>query len=173
MRRKVPAKTENYRAVKGNTRNTRALAVAYILWENMNRNSITMLLVILMVLSIGIIMAGCATTPAVTDIPVPGQNESLIIIQRKNSFIGSAVTMKVWVDGLQLASTIRNGREIMFIVADGEHTMQGGRGGGTRSEMGPLVTFSAIGEEITFFAEVHVTMLTSGFKLTQTGRRKL
>jgi hypothetical protein len=39
--------------------------------------------------------------------------------------------------------------------------------------MGPLVTFSAIGEEITFFAQVHVTMLTSGFKLTQTGRRKL
>lgn len=124
-------------------------------------------------LIIGLTVFGCATTSAGTDVSIPGQNESVIIIQRENSFVGIAVTMKVWVDGVEIAPTIRNGREIRFIIPDGEHTIQGGRGKGTPMWRGPLVTFSAIGEEITFFAQVHVTMFTSGFKLTQTGRRKL
>jgi hypothetical protein len=131
-----------------------------------------MFLATLTVLSIGIIMAGCATTPVGTDVPavIPGENESVIVVWRKSTFVGSMVPMTIWVNDVEVASSIQNGQEVRFIIADGEHLIEAGS---TAIDKGQSVSFSVFGEEISFFAEPQMGIMTARFKLTQTGKRKL
>jgi hypothetical protein len=138
----------------------------------MKRNSVTLFLAVLTVLAIGIIMAGCATTPVGTDVPavIPGENESVIVVRRKSTFVGSAVSMTVWVNDVEVASSIGNGQEVRLIVTDGEHLIQAGS---TAIDKGKSVSFSASGEELTFFAEPQMGLISARFKLTQTGKIKL
>jgi hypothetical protein len=130
---------------------------------------------VLMVLCVITMMAGCATTtPSETEealAVIAGPNESVIVIQRKKTWVGSAtISMKVWVDDEETALSIRNSQTDRFIVADGEHSI---RAGSTYIDRGDAVSFSAAGEEITFFAEPQVGVLGARFKLTQTGKRNL
>ena len=140
----------------------------------MKRNIVKKFVMICMALFIGIILAGCASTPAETETQAPdlspGQNESVIIIQRKKTMAGAAVSMKVWVDEAETTSGIRSGQEIRLIVSDGEHLIQAGS---SNTDRGDSVTFYAAGEEITFFAEPQMGVWAARFKLTETGRRKL
>jgi P pilus assembly chaperone PapD len=138
----------------------------------MKGNSTTMFLAFLTVLSISIIMAGCATNSVGLDVSavIPGENESVIVVQRKSTVVGSAVSMTVWVDGVEVASSVRNGQEVRFIIADGEHSIQAGS---TSIDKGKSVSLSVVGEEITFFAEPQLGLIAARFKLTQTGKRGL
>ena len=126
----------------------------------------------LVLLSISIITTGCATTSVVTDVSsvMPGPNESVIVVQRKSTILGVAVSMTVWVDGAEAASSIRSGKEVRIIIANGEHTIQAGS---TAIDKGKSVSFSVVEEEITFFAEPYIGLIAARFKLTQTGKRKL
>ena len=78
--------------------------------------------------------------------------------------------MKVWVDGTEAASGIRNGQEIKLIVSDGEHLIQAGS---SNADKGDSVTFSVAGDEIIFFAEPKMGAFSARFQLTETGKRKL
>ena len=140
----------------------------------MKRNSVKRFVMICMVLFAGIILAGCASTPAETGAKapdvIPGQNESIIVIQRKKTMAGAAISMKVWIDEAETMSGIRNGQEVRLIVADGEHRIQAGS---SAADKGDSVTFSVVGEEITFFAEPQMGLLAARFKLTETGKKEL
>jgi len=126
----------------------------------------------LVVLVISIVMTGCATTSARTDVSsvTPGTNESVIVIQRKSTIVGAAVFMKVWVDDVETDFSIGNGQKVKIIIANGEHTIQAGS---TDIDKGKSVSFSVVGEEITFFAEPQMGLIAAQFKLTQTGEKKL
>ena len=126
----------------------------------------------LVIVSVTIIMAGCATTSVGTDdtTVIPGPNESVIVVKRISVFTGSAISMKIWVDDVEKASSIRNGQEVRFIISDGEHMI---RAGSTAVDKGKSVSFSAAGEEISFFAEPQMGVLAARFKLTQIGKRKI
>jgi len=138
----------------------------------MKRNGIKRFLVIFIALAIGFVLAGCASSPAETKEPEPvtGPNESIISIQRKKTMAAAAVSMKVWIDDVEVASSIRNGQEHKLVVANGEYVIQAGS---NAVDKGDAVTFSVTGEKITFFAEPQFGLLAARFKLTQTEKRKL
>ena len=140
----------------------------------MKKNSVKRVVMICLALCIGILLAGCASAPAETETKapdlIPGQNESLVVIQRKKTMAGAAMSMRVWVDEAEAASGIRNGQEIKLIVANGEHVIQAGS---SNTDKGDSVTFSVAGEEITFYAEPQMGVWGARFKLTETGRSKL
>jgi large exoprotein involved in heme utilization and adhesion len=138
----------------------------------MKGNSTILFLATLAVPAIGILIAGCATTSAGTYVPamIPGKNESVIVIRRKSTIVGSLASMKVWIDDVEVASSIRNGQEVKYIISDGEYSIQAGS---SSVDKGQSVSFSVSGEEITFFAEPQTGVKAARFKLTQTGKRKL
>ena len=98
------------------------------------------------------------------------QNESVIVLQRKKTIVGIAISMKVWVDDIEVASSIRNGQNVRINIANGDHLI---KAGSTFVDKGKGVPFSVIGEEITFFAEPQVGILASRFKLTEVNKNKL
>jgi len=138
----------------------------------MKRNSFKKITMFLLVLLIGILAAGCASAPAqaTSNEPeyTPAPDQSLIVIQRKKTMVGAAVSMKVWIDDGEAAS-VKNGQETRLIIADGEHVVQAGS---NSVDKGEAVTFSVFGEKITFFAEPQMGLLAARFKLTQTGKDK-
>lgn len=139
----------------------------------MERNSFKKLAVVFAVLLIGIMAAGCASAPAQagTGGPeiIPGPNESLVVIQRKKTMVGAAVSMKVWIDEEEKAA-VKNGQEIKLIITDGDHVIQAGSGS---VDKGDAVSFSVSGERIAFFGEPQMGIVSARFKLTQTEKGKL
>jgi len=119
-----------------------------------------------------IILAGCASTPTETGVPdvIPGQNESVIIVQRKKTMVGAAISMKIWIDEAEAASGMRSGQEVKLIIADGKHIIQAGS---SAVDKGDSVTFFVTSEEITFFAEPQFGLLAAGFKLAETAKRSM
>ena len=140
----------------------------------MRKNGKRFSLVVLLYLSIFI--AGCASVPAGTDISTvaltvnPGPNESVIVVQRERKTTGSAISMKVWVNGEEKSSSIRNGQMVQLIIPNGEHTIQAG---GSSIERGNEVMFSVNKEIIFFSAKPQVGLVAPRFRLTQTGKRTL
>ena len=130
------------------------------------------------ILVLGVMLTGCATAPsginqsveAVAITVNPGANESVIVIQRTRTAVASAVSMRVWINGDELASGIRNGNEIQIIVPNGEHTIQAGS---TSVDRGNSITFSVNEEAIFFFAEPRMGALSARFNLTTRGSRPL
>ena len=120
----------------------------------------------------GLFLIGCASvgqTPP--PVPVqPGIGESVVIVQRKSTFIGGGVGMRVWLNGNEIASKIMSGGEMKMVIPDGEHSIQAGN---NNVDQGNLVVFIVDGEEIIFFAEPQMGLLAARFKLTQSGKRKL
>jgi len=118
------------------------------------------------------LISACATTGGTKEsVPVyPGDGESIVTIQRKSTMVGAAVKMKIWIDGEEVISDIKNGMEVKLLVADGEHNIQAGS---TNIDRGEAIIFSASGEEIVFFAEPQMGVLAARFKLTETERKKL
>ena len=144
----------------------------------MKKNRFYVFLMALFALVIGLAITGCASTPPETG-PLaetvvltvsPGLNESVIVIQRNRTHVGSVIPMRVWVNGEDAASGIRNGDEIQLIVANGEYTIQAGS---TNVDKGNLITFNVNGEAIIFSAEPRMGLLAARFNLAQTGRIKL
>ena len=118
------------------------------------------------------LITACASTGGAKEsVPVyPGDGESIVTIQRKSTMVGAAVKLKIWLDGEEVKSDIKNGMEVKLLVADGEHNIQAGS---TNIDRGEAINFSAGGEEITFFAEPQMGVFAARFKLTETGRKKL
>ena len=140
----------------------------------MKRNSFRRFVVIFSVLLVGIILAGCASAPAQTESnipdPVAGPNESIIVIQRKKTMAGAAITMKLWIDETETTTTLKSGQEAKIVISNGEHVIQAGS---SNVDKGPAVTFSVNSERIIFFAEPKMGAFSARFELTQTGKDKL
>jgi len=118
-------------------------------------------------------LAGCATTEYADEtpadkIPVPGA--SLLIVQRAKTPIGSAVRMKVWMDGEEVAGSIKNGVRTFVAIPNGSHTIQAGS---TKLDHGNEITFVVNDEEIIFLAEPSMGLVAARFVLQETGKRKL
>jgi hypothetical protein len=129
--------------------------------------------VVLAVLAVIMVMVGCATAPVeIEETPplIPGPNESVVVIQRKKAMAGAAISMTVWIDGAEAASSIRSGQEVKLLVANGGHSIQAGS---SALDRGNEVSFSVTGEEIIFFAEPKMGVIAARFQLTQTGKRNL
>ena len=128
---------------------------------------------VLLVLLAGIILAGCASTPAEMEVEGPaitvGPNESVVVIQRKKSAAGGPLSMKVWVDDVE-TTEVKNGQVISFAIPDGDHEIQAGS---SYVDRGQAVFVSLQGEKVTFFAEPKMGVFSARFNLTQTGKVKL
>jgi len=139
----------------------------------MKRKNLKGFVAVLLTLLAGIILAGCASTPAETEaagpVITPGPNESIVVIQRKKTMAGAAITMKVWVDDVETASA-KNGQVISFAITDGDHVIQAGS---SNVDKGEAVFISMQGERITLFAEPKMGAFAARFSLTQTGKYKL
>ena len=141
----------------------------------MNRK-IILSLILLLVFSI--VFFGCASTPkeevkgvdTISATVNAGSDESILVFQRKKSMMGAAISMKIWLNDVEVASGIKNGQEIQIVIPNGEHTLQAGS---TNVDKGNTITFSADSEMIIFFAEPAMGAFAARFNLTQLGRRKL
>ena len=136
----------------------------------MKKKSFMLAIAVLFVFSM--LITACATTGGTKEsVPVyPGDGESIVTIQRKSTMAGAAIKMRIWIDGEEVISDIRNGKEAKLLVADGEHTIQAGS---SNADKGEAIIFSVSGEEIVFFAEPQMGFIAARFKLTETGRKKL
>jgi len=137
---------------------------------------IMFLTILLIVLSI--VFFGCASAPAgnaqsVEEIALAvnaGSNESILVFQRKKTFVGSAVPMRIWMNDIELASGIRNGEEIQIVIPNGEHTIQAGS---SSVDKGNKIIVFAENEMILFYAEPAMGAFAARFNLTQLGKKKL
>ena len=138
----------------------------------MKTNSISgFIKIILFSLSFVVFFTDCASVPTEPAMDIfPGLNESVAVIQRKKTMAGAAMSMKVWLDDVELASSVRSGQEIKIIISDGEHSI---KAGSSSVDTGAAVSFTVAGEEITFFAEPQMGVLGARFKLTETARKKI
>jgi hypothetical protein len=123
-------------------------------------------------------ITSCASSPAANnpsiEIPEltvkPGQNESVLIIQRKDVFAGSFISMKVWVDDNEVASSIRSGQEVQLLIPDGKHSI---RAGSTSVDKGKMIAFDVAGEVVIFLAEPKMGVFSARFNLTLAGKKHL
>ena len=77
-----------------------------------------------------------------------GENESVVIVKRNNNYSGGGATINIFVDD-ELVARIRNGKEVDFIVKNGNHTIKAGNnvlGSGTQAG----IAFDANSQIITF-----------------------
>jgi len=132
--------------------------------------------IVLLVLLLGllVVLFSCASAPlGVESISLtvnPGLNESVVIIQRAKTAVGSAIPMRVWINETDAASGIRSGNEIQLIVPNGQHTIQAGS---TNIDRGNSITFDVNDEVIVFLAEPRMGVMAARFNLTQIGKRNL
>jgi hypothetical protein len=70
----------------------------------------------------GILTVSCATTGATGGPIIPGPDESVVVVQRKKTPIGSGVAMRVYIDGEYILS-VSNGKTESIIVPNGEHSI--------------------------------------------------
>jgi hypothetical protein len=142
------------------------------------KKSFQILWLMVCIFAINMVITSCASSPAknnsLMEIPVltvnPGRNESVIIIQRKDVFAGSFVSMKVWVDDEEVLSSIRSGQEVQLLIPDGKHSI---RAGSTSVDKGKEISFEVTGEAISFLAEPKFGVFSARFNLIQTGKMKL
>ncbi|MCL2186957.1 MAG: hypothetical protein FWB86_14080 [Treponema sp.] len=132
-------------------------------------------LVFLFTVSFTLLITGCASAPAKIQgtgalTVSPGQNESVVVVQRVSSFTGSAIPMRVWINNEEVVSGIRNGGEFQLIIPNGQHTIQAGSSG---VDKGNNVVFVANGEAIYFNAVPRMGVIASRFNLTEISRMEL
>ena len=142
----------------------------------MKKKSVGFLSAIFIILAVTFVTSGCASAPAGNQIEKialtvnPGEDESIVIIQRKKTGAGSMIPMRIWIDDADAASGIKNGNQIQLIVPNGEHKIQAGS---SPVDKGNVINFTADGEAILFFAEPKMGLLAARFDLNQVGKRKL
>ena len=137
---------------------------------------IMFLTIVVVVLST--VLFSCASAPVGNDQMVEaiyqtvdvGYDESILVIQRRRTMVASAISMRIWMNGIELTSGIRNGQEIQIVIPNGEHNIQAGSTGRDR---GNTITFFADNDLLLFYAEPAMGGLTARFNLTQLGRRNL
>jgi hypothetical protein len=117
----------------------------------------------------GVMAAGCATTGASSVPSTLGPDESVVVVQRKKSIAGSAISMRVYIDG-EYKISVGNGRTERIIVPNGEHSIWGGS---TKIDSSSSLPFMVYSEEITFFATPKFGLIAADFVLQQTGKREL
>jgi hypothetical protein len=99
-----------------------------------------------------LILCSCASVDSaiggVSNISV-GPNESIVVIKRNRSYVGSAVGVDIFVDGNKVAS-VDNGKETAFTVQNGRHTIYAARSWGDMKS--GEITFEVQSQKITFAA---------------------
>jgi hypothetical protein len=74
-------------------------------------------------LAFGLLVYGCASSGGSTNNNlVAGAGETLVVVQRKSSFIGAAVKHEVYIDGNKVLE-LSNGASGKVVVPNGEHTI--------------------------------------------------
>ena len=113
---------------------------------------------------ISLLLVGCATMPInLGDMGrVPNENESVIVIQRANVFVGSAVNMKIYLNG-QHRLTIGNGQEGHIIVPNGSYNLFAEINRHTRSEN---IVVNANSQRITFIASPKMGFWSNSIELS-------
>ena len=121
--------------------------------------------IIIVVVTFSLFLCSCATMPLnYGDIgKVARENESMIIIQRANVFLGSAVKMNVYLND-QLRLTLGNGDEGMIIVPNGTHTLFAEINYATKSE---IILVNTTSNRINFFATPKMGLLKNSIDLLQ------
>ena len=144
----------------------------------MKRKVRKVILAAVIILGITMLTTGCSSTPPVNQIDMdtivltknPGENESVIVIQRKSIFTGSMIPMKVWINDEEAVSGIGNGSEVQLVLANGEYTIQAGS---TGIDKGNKLSFIVENDVIVFSAEPKMGLLAARFDLAQAGKTKL
>jgi hypothetical protein len=91
------------------------------------------------------------------------------VVQRQKTFKGSAIAMRVYIDGEYILS-VGNGKTERIIVPNGEHSIWAGS---TKIDSSSSLPFMVYSEEITFSAVPKFGLIAADFELTQTGKREL
>jgi hypothetical protein len=111
------------------------------------------------VLVFGLLVFGCAssgssqsTGDVINAALTPGDNETLIVVQRPSAFVGAAVQHFIFVDGEQVLS-LPNGSSGRIVVSNGEHTIYSMINTPIKVKpMSERLTFTAGGTELHFTA---------------------
>jgi len=134
----------------------------------------------ILLLVLGFAFSGCSSAPpaqsnedailSITQTVTAGASESVLVIQRQKSMAGSAVSMRIWIDDVEVLTGIRNGTEVQIAVPNGEHTIQAGS---TNMDRGNKLTFYASRDMVLFHASPSMGVVAARFNLTERGRRGL
>lgn len=119
-----------------------------------------------------VFITGCSSAPPKTDsitLVELGENESLIVIQRASSFIGSGISPKVLIDG-QERGKLPNGGELQLVVPNGTHKIQTSSSFLDKSS---VIDFSVNSEKIIFSTKASSGLLAAKFNLEATSKQKL
>jgi hypothetical protein len=75
------------------------------------------------ILTVGAGVSGCASSGGIiNETLVAGPGETLVVVQRESSFVGSAVKHEVYIDG-NMVLELPNGAMGKTVVPNGEHTI--------------------------------------------------
>jgi hypothetical protein len=88
---------------------------------------VSVLVRLVFALFIGAMFGGCATTKQADENVVAGPGETLVTLERKTGMIGTAVKLKILIDGEE-KTAIRNNSVQKFIVPNGPHKIEGSFG---------------------------------------------
>jgi hypothetical protein len=117
-----------------------------------------------------ILIMGCATTGGtVGNSSMPGLDDSVVVIQRKNTMVGALIPMRVYIDD-EYKLSVGSGQTASIIVPNGEHSIWVGS---TKIDSSSSLPFMVYSEEITFSAAPKFGIIAADFTLTQTGKRNL